>query len=43
MKQQLRTLLRRVTDALLRTQRYRYLRAHLWDSAIREMHCGHCT
>lgn len=43
MTNRFRKLLRRIVDALLRTQRYRILRAHLWDDAVREMHCGHCT
>jgi hypothetical protein len=30
----------RVADRLLRTQRYRMLRAHLWNDAVLELQCG---
>ena len=43
MKQPIQLCLRCFADWLVRMQRYRYLRAHLWDDAINEMKCGTCT
>lgn len=40
MHTRLKQLLRRIADELVKTQRYRILRAHLWDDAIHELQCG---
>ena len=40
MQQKSANILRRVADLLLRMQRYRYLRAHVWDDAMHQLTCG---
>ena len=40
MKARLNQMLRRIADGLVKTQRYRILRAHLWDDAVHELRCG---
>ena len=42
MTEMIRTMLRRFADWALRAQRYRYLRAHLWDDAMHAMECRSC-
>lgn len=40
MKKRLMQVLRRFAERLVRTQRYRRLRAHLWNDAVMELKCG---
>lgn len=40
MKNRLMQILRRAADQIVRTQRYRMLRAQLWDDAVQELQCG---
>ena len=40
MKNRLLQVLRRVAERLVWTQRYRLLRAHLWNDAVMELKCG---
>jgi hypothetical protein len=40
MQQKSTNSLRRLADLLLRMQRYRYLRAHVWDDALHYQACG---
>ncbi len=42
MKDRLLRILRRLAEWALKTQRYRILRAHLWDDAVHEMKCRSC-
>ena len=40
MKRKFENALRRLAERLLRMQRYRYLRAHVWDDAVHNLTCG---
>ncbi len=40
MKNKLKFALRRFAEAVIRTQRYRILRAHMWDDAVHQLNCG---
>ena len=40
MQRKSKNVLRRLAELLLRTQRYRYLRAHVWDDAVHNLTCG---
>lgn len=40
MKKRLKQMLRRVAERMVRMQRYRMLRAHLWNDAVQELQCG---
>jgi len=42
MKKRLQRILRRLAESGLKTQRYRVLRAHLWDYALHAMKCESC-
>ena len=43
MKKPIRWYLRCIAKWLVRVQRYRYLRARLWDGAVHAMDCRGCT
>ena len=43
MKKPIRWCLRCIADRLVRMQRYRYLRARLWDGAVHAMDRRGCT
>lgn len=43
MKNPIRLCLRCIAEWLVRVQRYRYLRAHLWDDAVHAMDAEGCA